>query len=307
MHVNPAQLAGACILIFGGAGFIGAHLARRLAMLRAEVVCASRSAPAGRWKNCVTIERCDASDLAAVSRLMDKVRPDLVYQLTSDSRGGGALSLIPDSIRNDVMATVNVLTASAERGTRTVVAGSFEEPIGKADSAVPSSPYAAAKWAGAGYARMFSELHGLPVSVLRVMMTYGPGQKDYKVLPYVIRKIAAGEPAMLSNGARQLDWVYVDDVADAFARAGAAPYPGAQSIPIGSGRTWPLRKLLETVGTMMGRADLLHFGAGEVRRMEREEAADLAPAARLLGWRATTSLEEGLRATIAAYSDGRSP
>lgn len=308
MHVDPATLASARILLFGGTGFIGAHLAWRLARLGAEVVSASRSANQMLLDNGTKeprTERCDASDMASVTQLMEKVRPNLVYQLASDSQGGQALALVPNSIRNDVMTSVNVLMAAAETGTRTVLAGSFEEPIGEAGSAVPNSPYAAAKWVGAGYARMFARLHGLPVSVLRVMMTYGPGQKDYKVIPYVIRKLATGKPAMLSSGARRLDWVFVDDVVDAFARAGAAPYPGVQSIPIGSGRTRTLREVLETVGTMMGRSELLRFGAGDTREMEREEAADTAPAAALLEWRAKTGLDEGLRATIAAYRDGQ--
>ncbi|MEP9375656.1 NAD(P)-dependent oxidoreductase [Aquabacter sp. CN5-332] len=312
-RTDLSALRDARILVFGGTGFIGAHLVRTLAGAGAQVVSASRSAAPGlagataARPGAIRVERCDASDQEQVVRLVGNVRPDLIYHLTSDSRGGRELHLIPDSIRNDLMAAIHVLLAAANTSTRMVMAGSFEEPTGAASEAVPCSPYAAAKWAGCAYARMAAALHGLPVTVLRLMMTYGPGQKDYKVIPYVIRKLHAGEPAQLSSSARLLDWVYVEDVAEVFARAGAAPWAGAQSIDIGSGRLIPLRELLSMIGDMMGRRDLLSFGGAEERPMEREEAADTSAALSAFGWRARTPLEEGLARTIEAYRPALAP
>jgi nucleoside-diphosphate-sugar epimerase len=299
--VNVRDLAGSTVLVVGASGFLGGHLVRELAELDARVTGASRkpptAAPAG-----VTWRACDASDGADVARLFAEVRPEVVYHLTSDSRGGRDLSLIPDSIRNDVLATTNVLAEAARCGVRRVVmTGSLEEPKGDAAEAVPSSPYAAAKWASCAYARMISALHGLPVTVLRLMMTYGPGQKDYKVIPHTILSLLAGEPARLSSGARMLDWIYVDDVTDAFLRAGVAPVPDARSIDVGAGEAVRLRDLLSLVGELVGRPDLLAFGDVGDRPMEREEVANLEAAARLLGWRPRTSLRDGLLRTIEAY------
>lgn len=312
-ETDLSALRDARILVFGGTGFIGAHLVRTLAGAGARVVSVSRNATPERAAlgaarpGTLRTERCDASDHGQVVRLVGRVRPDLIYHLTSDSRGGRELHLIPDSIRNDLMASIHVLLAAAGTGTRTVMAGSFEEPTGAAAEAVPCSPYAAAKWAGGAYARMAAALHGLPVTVLRLMMTYGPGQKDYKVIPYVIRKLHAGEPAQLSSGSRLLDWVYVEDVAEVFARAGAAPWAGAQSIDIGSGRLIRLRELLGMIAGMMDRRDLLHFGEAEERPMEREEAANTSAAFNAFGWQASTPLEEGLARTIEAYRPALAP
>jgi len=231
-----------------------------------------------------------------------EVQPEIVFHLTSDSRGGRDLSLIPDSIRNDIVATTNVLAEAVRCNVkRFVMTGSLEEPTGSAADAVPSSPYAAAKWASCGYARMIAALHDLPVTVLRLMMTYGPGQKDNKVVPYTIRTILAGETAQLASGMRMLDWVYVDDVTDAFLRAGVAPSTGGRAIEIGTGRLVRLRDLLGLVGELLGRPDLLAFGAMPERPMEREAAADPTDAFQTLGWRAGTSLRDGLLQTIDAY------
>src|SRR3954470_11846348 len=113
------------------------------------------------------------------------------------------------------------------------MAGSFEET--SKDDKFPCSPYAAAKAASASYARMISALSGLEVSILRLMMVCGPGQKTYKVLPYVINKLKDGQLAELGSARRVLDWVYIDDVIDAFLRVGSLQWTSADPVDIGTG------------------------------------------------------------------------
>ncbi len=301
MEIELGQFHGKTVLVFGATGFIGLHLVDSLENLGATVVGASRHRGAGDGKT--SWRQCDASDAQRVEALFDEVSPDIVYQLTSDSQGGQELSLIAESIRNDLMATVNVLTAATRHGVaRVVIIGSLEEPTGDASQATPSSPYAAAKWTVCAYARMFSELYGLPVTVLRLMMAYGPGQKPYKVIPYTIRSLLAGERAALSNGQRKLDWIYIQDVIDAILRAGLLKDKDARSIDIGSGTPVLMHDLLTTIGDIIGRRELLCFGSLPNRTHEREDVADPARAASKLGWQARTPLKDGLRKTIEYYS-----
>jgi len=246
--------------------------------------------------------QCDASNKEQVDKLLDNINPDIIYHLTSDSRGWQDPSLIPYGIKNDIEATTNVLISALRcQVKRVVVTGSFEEPRGTARDAIPSSPYGAAKWVSCGYARMISVLYKLPITVLRPMMIYGPGQKNYKVIPYTICQLLKGEPARLTSGQRMLDWVYVDDVIDAFLRAGTAPLNDASSIDIGTGQLVRLRDLLMQIAEIIGRPDLLEFGALEDRRMEQEEAAQCSDAEVKLGWRAYTPLTKGLLKTVDWY------
>jgi len=134
------------------------------------------------------------------------------------------------------------------------------------------------------------------------MMVYGPGQREHKVLPYTIRTLLAGQPAKLGSGTRVLDWVYVDDVVDAFLRAGDAAVTYPQSIDIGSGQSTRIRDLLGLVGELIGRSDLLTFGDRSDPAMEREATADIKDAFFKLGWRPQTSLRDGLLQTIAYYA-----
>ena len=124
------------------------------------------------------------------------------------------------------MSTVALLTAATEHGVqRVIVTGSMEEPDLAAGDLRPSSPYAAAKVCVNVYARMFHAVYGTPVTLLRPFVTYGPGQSDSKLIPYVIRAFAAGQSPRLSSCTRKVDMVYVDDMIEAFLRSARAGEP----------------------------------------------------------------------------------
>ena len=93
----------------------------------------------------------------------------------------------------------------------------------------PHSPYAAAKWAASGYGRMFHELYGAPVVILRPFMTYGPGQAPSKLIPAVTLSLLRGERPKLSSGKARADWVYIGDVIEGF--IAAAPHPELKARP----------------------------------------------------------------------------
>ncbi len=296
------SLKGKNTLVIGATGFIGSHLASALALHGSKVACVSRNIRNRKFLTTTNMnwDECDASVRTDIERILNLYVPEIVYHLTSDSKGGRDINHIPDSLQNDLIATTNVLLEAAKlRGIHVVIAGSFEEPS-KGDK-FPCSPYAAAKAASTSYARMISALSGLEVSILRLMMVYGPLQKNYKVFPYVINKLRDGQLAELGSARRVLDWVYVDDVVDAFLRVGSLPWTGADPIDIGTGSLMRLRDCIEIIGELMGRPDLLRFGAIEDRILEREEPADTELAWLKLGWHAQTQFRHGIQATIDSF------
>lgn len=306
----PGRAPKGPALIFGGNGFFGRPLASALLARGMVVHAASRRGPGDEPSPApdgnLVRHRCDAADPGAVARLVASVRPSVVYNLTSDSRGGREIDLIPGSLRNDLVAGVNILMAAERVGVdRVVVTGSMEEPHGDAGSTVPSSPYAAAKWAGAAYARMMAVLHDLPVTILRPMMTYGPGQKTYKLLPSVAAALVEGRPVPVSSGRRLVDWVYIDDVVAALVAAGERPPLGAFAVDIGTGVLISTRACLTLLGDLTGRPDLIRFGALPDRALEVERAADTGPARDRLGWQAATPLNHGLERMLDAARANR--
>ena len=147
------------------------------------------------------------------ARALDDVRPDWIFHLASHVTGARDLAVVLPTFHGNLTTTVNLLTAATEVGCqRLVLVGSLEEPeLGTAE-AVPASPYAASKWAASGYARFFHANYETPVAVARLFMVYGPEQEDSrKLVPYVTLSFLRGEAPRLTSGARQIDWIYVDD------------------------------------------------------------------------------------------------
>jgi nucleoside-diphosphate-sugar epimerase len=146
---------------------------------------------------------------------------------------------------------------------------------------------------------MFASLYGLSTVVLRPAMIYGPGQRDAaKLIPYVTRCFLTGEVPVLSSGQRPIDWVYVDDVVEAFAMAAVAPRLGGDVIDIGSGRLHTVAEIVRMLATATGAALEPRFGGLPDRAAEHVAAADTETARRVLGWTSITPLEEGLARTV---------
>ena len=289
-------LGGATVLVTGALGFLGRPLVRALLDQGAIVHAVARRRPEAASE--CTWWQLDVADGGALRRVLADVRPQLVYHLTTAGGGGRELELVEPTVRDDLLASVEVLRAAVECGlSRLVLTGSMEEPEPSTE-ATPSSPYAAAKWASSGYARMFHALYDLDVVILRPYMTYGPGQRPQKLVPYVIQSLLAGESPAVGSGGRPVDWVYLDDMIDAFVRAGTAEAASGATIELGSGTLITVGEVVEMVYRLIGSTARPEFGAIPDRALEVVRAAETERAATLLGWRATTTLRHGLQRTI---------
>lgn len=165
--------------------------------------------------------------------------------------------------------------------------------------ATPVSPYAAAKWATGGYARMFKSLYGLDVRMVRPMMAYGPGQKDYKVVPSTILSLLRDQPARIGSGSRPVDWVYMDDVVEGMVRA-ALVADLRETIDLGSGTLVTVGECAREIARQLDKGHLLEIGEGG-RGQEIVRAADVDIAKQCLEFEAKTSLSRGLMRTIQWY------
>jgi nucleoside-diphosphate-sugar epimerase len=290
------------ILVTGASGFIGPHLCGRLHTLGAEVHGVSRNplsslAGTGHWW------RADLSEGTAAQELFSTIKPNLVFHLAGLASGSRGLALVLPTFRSNLATTVNVLTSAAETGcARVVLANSMEEPDSNEPTTIPSSPYAVSKWASGAYGRMFHALYELPVVLLRVFMTYGPGCQDLrKLIPYVILKLLKGEAPELASGQRRIDWVYIDDVVDAFVAAALVENIEGQTIDIGSGELVTVRQIVEELGRLIEPAILPRFGSLQERPLEQVRAADREKSYAVLGWKSKVSLHDGLAKTIDWY------
>jgi UDP-glucose 4-epimerase len=305
--------SGARALVTGATGFIGSHLVRCLASLGAQVHAVSRRPPgsAGNAPHTagpphaaddrLTWHLADLRDTGATAALLGATRPDVVFHLASEVTGARDVKLVLPLLQANLTAAVNLMAAAADTGcSRVVLAGSIEEP--RTADPTPSSPYAVAKWAATGYARMFHALWKVPVTVLRVAMVYGPAQPDTtKLVPYATLSLLRGDAPALSSGLRLIDWVYVDDVVDAFALAATAERAAGHAIDIGSGTAVSIRDTIDLLAEVAGSPLRPHYGAIADRPLDAAMIADTSLAADLLGWRPATELKDGLRHTVEWY------
>jgi UDP-glucose 4-epimerase len=295
------SLSGQRLLVTGASGFIGGRLCRRAVEEGATVHAVSRRREG--TSEGISWERADVTDHEAVEALVRRCRPDAVVHLASEVSGGRDRDLVLPMLQANLVAAVNVMLACSASGCRRLVlAGSMEEPdLGDPD-AVAQSPYAVAKWGTLAYARFFHALYDLPVVHLRVFMVYGPGQRDpRKLVPYVTLSLLRGEAPELTSGAREVDWIYVDDVVEAFLRATAAKETEGTSLDIGSGELVTVRRLVGRLREVVGGDTEPTFGAISDRRLERVRVADPSRAAEAIGWRPVTPLDEGLARTVDFY------
>jgi UDP-glucose 4-epimerase len=208
--------------------------------------------------------------------------------------------------------TLKVFLAAKEAGVRkvvfassTAVYGNSEElPKREAMTPQPVSPYAAAKYGGEIYGRIFSTLYDLPVVCLRYFNVFGPRQdpsSEYAaVIPkFVSRMLNGKRPVIYGDGGQTRDFVFVEDVARANLLAAESNAAGL-ALNIAAGQRYSLNNLVAILGKVL---DLDFQPVYEPARLGevRDSQADISLANRTIGYVPAVTLHEGLRRTAAWF------
>jgi UDP-glucose 4-epimerase len=292
------------VLITGASGFLGSHLLERLASAGARLHLISRSPPPKGVPGCWYQQ--DLNDFCGTEELIRHIEPELIFHLTSGSRGGPELDKVLPTFRNDLACAVNCMVAATNvRCRRMIITGSLEEPDERSPfpfqspASISLTPYAIAKHATRMYASLFFATYKLPLVTLIPFMTYGPRQKPFKIVPYTILTLLAGEQPRLSSGKRLVDWIYVDDMIDCFMAAGTAPGIEGKIFEVGSSELVSITSMANLIAELIPGSQKILFGAEPDRGHNR--VANISLAAQYLSWRPRTLLRQGLEATIHWY------
>lgn len=293
---------GARVLVTGGAGFIGSRLCAALREAGAKVCALDNRAAPG-------VLRCDLEDERALGAALRRARPEIVFHLAALTDRDTAPALLERMLQVNLRGARNLLEALRQRGCRSVVfSGTAEEygrgpaPYREAQPEDPVSPYSFSKACATQLAVFYHRVHGVPVSVLRPTLAYGPGQPPTMFLPALLKALLAGRPFPMTPGGQTRDFVYVDDLVEAYLRAGLARDAAGEVINIGSGRPVKIKDLARLAARLLGGTNLLGLGAKAYRPAEiMSYCASAAKAKKLLGWRPRTGLAAGLALTAESY------
>lgn len=280
---------------------MGRRVAERALEAGARVVGVTRDDQA--LVDGVLWRRCDLTDSDAVRALMDEEAPDFVLHLAGAPFAAQKVEHLLTTFDANLRATVVVAEAMLRRGGtgRLVTMGSMEEPSADEGAESVMSPYAASKWASTLYTQLCYERFGLEWANLRVFTVYGPRQQLMnKLVPATILAAARGERPWIGSPERWMDFVYIDDVADAVLAAAVRREALGRTIEIGSGEAITVAELAAKICQRTNPAVAPRLGSGDnVNEVVRR--ADIQDAERYLNWRPSLTLEEGLDRTIEWY------
>lgn len=322
MAVKPKR-----VLLTGGAGFIGSHVAEALLRRGTELTIVDNLdrfySPARKKSNLREIRRSgkfkfvnqDIVNKSAMRKLIARARPDAIIHLAA--RAGVRPSIEQPLVyeRVNITGTLNLLELCRQYGVGKFVFGSSSSVYGmtsntpfseKQTELRPVSPYGATKLAGEMLGYTYAHLYRLPVICLRFFTVYGPRQRPDLAIHKFTALIENGKPLpIFGDGTTARDFTYVDDIVAGILAALDYEIPNGASVPfeifnLGNSHSVALAELVRNIEEATGRKalrDQKPLQPGDVL----VTWADISKSSRELGYRPATRIEEGLKKFVAWF------
>jgi UDP-glucuronate 4-epimerase len=301
------------VLVTGGAGFIGSHLVEKLLASGHEVVILddfndfydpqTKHANIAGLARDVTVYHVDLRDGESVRNLFHREKVDAIAHLAA--RAGVRPSIQQARLYYDtnVTGTLHLLEAARVTGVERFVFASSSSVYG-ASKRIPFSeddhlsqtfsPYAATKIAGEFLCSTYSHLYNLRIVALRYFTVYGPRQRPDLAIHQFTRRIYAGQPIdQFGDGSTRRDYTYIDDVIQGTMAALQYEGPLFDIFNLGENDTIQLKDLIAAIENALGKKTKINQLPEQPGDMPLT-CADISKARKLLGYKPTTRLSDGL-------------
>lgn len=301
------------IVITGGAGFIGSHIAENLAKNGHEIVIVDNLDPYYsvdlKKRNIdivlesgdVTFINADVTDLARMKEIIDST-VDYVYH--EAAQAGVRISVEDPFKPNDVnvLGTLNILKASLDAGVKKVINASSSSVYGKVKylpfdeqhPTEPVSPYGVSKLAAEHYCRVFYEIYGLPTTSLRYFTVYGPRMRPDLAISIFTRKMLANESiTVFGDGEQTRDFTYIEDVVEANKRLLNNKATDGKVLNIGGGNRISVNDLIENLRSITGSVSEV-VNACKQKGDAEDTLADINLGNELIGYKPLFDINKGL-------------
>ncbi len=299
------------ILVTGGAGFIGRWVVKRLLKDRHEVTVLDNLSNGSEdnieeFRNEIDFIKGDIREKDTVSALFNNdfnlcihLAASIIVQDSIDRPG--------ETFENDVMGTFNVLEASRKSGIKFVFMSTcMVYDTTRADTAIsenhpvkPASPYAGSKLAGENLVQSYYYAYRLPVVILRPFNTYGPFQKATGeggvVSIFIHKELSGGILNIYGDGTQTRDLMYVEDCAEFIVRAGYSDKADGEILNAGFGEDISINELAAIICKETGR--IRHVTHIHPQSEIQKLLCDYSKGKKLLGWKPSTGLKDGIART----------
>ena len=277
------------VLVTGSSGFVGRHLVKKLKEMGGSVTC---------------FDIANGRDVTKWSDIRNVKNTDIVFHLA-------AATFVPLSQKDprriyeaNVIGTLNALEICRLKGSKMIFASSYVYgnpeyiPIDEKHPVKPMNPYARSKVLGEILCRNYYEDFGVRCIILRPFNIYGKGQRDFFLIPEIIKQLNTKTQLTLKDLTPRRDLVHVNDVVNAYIRAAVHDKQSFNIFNIGYGKSYSVLEVAEKLVELSGRRVQIK-SLGEKRRGEvADTIADIRKAKNLLKWRPTVDIDEGLESLI---------
>lgn len=301
---------GRRVLVTGASGFIGQHLVQQLVARDAVVWCGVLPGELSTGCDALPAQArqtpLDVREAASVTRAVDTVEPEVVFHLAAvgitDPNGDPHATLGVNTHGTIHLLEALLSQALRERPSqRIVLVGTcYEYGTREAREGLdPFNIYAASKVAAWAFARAYWRVFDLPIVVARLFQVYGPGQAPGTLVPSAVHAALAGEDFPMTPGEQERDFIFVEDVVTGLLAVGQATDVDGDSLDVGTGQAHSVREVVERIWSIAEARGQVRPGALPYRPgAPMHLVANVEHTAQRTGWRATTSLQAGLEATV---------
>jgi len=305
--------------VTGATGFVGSNLLRTLVSNNYETHVMIRK-DSNIWRiremiDQVEVHYCDLTDRGRVEQTILETRPQLIFHLSTYGANPSQKEKLR-TINTNFMGTVNLIDACVEAGFECFInTGSSSEygikleRMKETDVLEPINDYGVSKAAATLYCHSIAKNHDLNILTLRLFSPYGYFEGSDRLIPYLIRSCLNNEPVILYNPKAVRDFVFIEDVANAYLSAinFADKVASGEIFNVGSGKQHNVKEIFNIVKKITCYEKEAIVGKSKVGIRPGDEAkiweADITKIKEAFGWQARTALSEGIKKTVAWFKD----
>lgn len=295
------------VFITGATGFIGSNLTRFLLKKGYSVhILLRKNSDTSNIKDILKLLKIHKGSLSEKNKLeiiLKKIKPSYIFHLSSYGNSSFQKEL-DKMIYVNILGLYNLLQASLKINYKSlIISGSSSEygfknkPMKESDLLEPNSYYSATKSAASLLAQSFAYKNNKPIIILRLFSVYGPHEENSRLIPTVIKKALRNEKIFVTKETVKRDFIFIDDVLEAFYKTMKSKLKNGEIINIGTGKQYSNKEIIKTVEKILN----LKLRLGVFPQREWDSAnwvANINKSKKMLKWTAKNNIEQGLIKTI---------